>query len=405
MNEEIEKLLSAMTNIEARLGQLSTVEETAKVKAELAELSKKQLGLAEEIRRLKQQQPGGSDNVSAPLTLGARVVADAGFLEFAAGKGKGFSVTLADPSPVGTGSTVDSKVYPDQRVQGIIGIGTAPLTFEDTIHHSPTSNKAIVYSREKKYVNNAAEVVNGVDSVPQSEIEFDTQTANVKDIGNCFIVTKDLMEDSQALADYINFRVQYGVKQRVESQLLNGDGTNANLSGLLVTGNYTPHGFDPDTNPEITNQVDLIGFAALAVKSVGLTPNVTIMNPVDYFKLRCLKDSNGRYLFSDPMAPSNRPIWDTYVVESSAMPKGKFLTLDTNMACMIYDRKETVVEFGYEDGNNFRKGLVTIKADRRLAFAIERPSGIVGGDLTVTKPKAEGGESDKGTQGGQGGAG
>ena len=74
MNEEIEKLLSAMTNIEARLGQLSTVEETAKVKAELAELSKKQLGLAEEIRRLKQQQPGGSDNVSAPLTLGARVV-------------------------------------------------------------------------------------------------------------------------------------------------------------------------------------------------------------------------------------------------------------------------------------------------------------------------------------------
>ncbi|HCO53321.1 MAG TPA: hypothetical protein DIT20_09140, partial [Sutterellaceae bacterium] len=118
MNEEIEKLLSAMTNIEARLGQLSTVEETAKVKAELSELSKKQLGLAEEIRRLKQQQPGGSDNVSAPLTLGARVVADAGFLEFAAGKGKGFSVTLADPSPVGTGSTVDSKVYPDQRVQG-----------------------------------------------------------------------------------------------------------------------------------------------------------------------------------------------------------------------------------------------------------------------------------------------
>ena len=105
------------------------------------------------------------------------------------------------------------------------------------------------------------------------------------------------------------------------------------------------------------------------------------------------------------MAPSNRPIWDTYVVESSAMPKGKFLTLDTNMACMIYDRKETDVEFGYEDGNNFRKGLVTIKADRRLAFAIERPSGIVGVDLTVTKSKAEGGESDKGTQGGQGGAG
>ena len=357
MNEEIEKLLSAMTNIEDRLGQLSTTEETEKVKAELAELGKKQLGLAEEIRRLKQQQPGGSDSVKAPLTLGARVVADAGYLEFAAGKGKGFSVTLTDPNPVGTGSTVDSKVYPDQRIQGIIGIGAAPLTLEDTIHHTPTSSKAIVYSREKKYVNNAAEVINGVDLIPQSE----------------------------ALADYINFRVQYGVKQRVESQLLNGDGTNANLSGLLMTGNYTPHGFDPAANPEITNQVDLIGFAALAVKSVGLTPNVTIMNPVDYFKLRCLKDSNGRYLFSDPMGPSNRPVWDTYVVESSAMPKGKFLTLDTNMACMIYDRKETVVEFGYEDGNNFRKGLVTIKADRRLAFAIERPSGIVGGDLVLTK--------------------
>lgn len=399
MNEEIEKLLTAMTSIEARLAQLSTAEETEKVKSELSELSKKQLGLAEEIRRLKQQQPGGSDAVSAPVTLGARVVADSCYLEFAAGKGKGFSITLADPDPVGTGSTVDSKVYPDQRIQGIIGIGSAPLTLEDTIHHSPTSNIAIVYSREKKYVNNAAEVINGVDLVPQSEIEFDTQTANVKDVGNCFIVTKNLIEDSQALADYINFRVQYGVKQRVENQLLNGDGADANLSGLLATGNYTPHGFDPDANPEITNLVDLIGFAALAVKSVGLTPNVTIMNPVDYFKLRCLKDSTGRYLFSDPMAPSNRPIWDTYVVESSAMPKGKFLTMDTNMACMIYDRKETIVEFGYEDGNNFRKGLVTIKADRRLAFAIERPSGIVGGDLTIAKTTGETGGSGQTGQG------
>ena len=33
MNEEIEKLLSDMTNIVARLGQVSSVEVTAKVKA------------------------------------------------------------------------------------------------------------------------------------------------------------------------------------------------------------------------------------------------------------------------------------------------------------------------------------------------------------------------------------
>lgn len=385
MDKEIEKLLAAMSNIEGRLSKLSSIEETEKVQKEVSELGKKQLALSEEIRRLKQQQPGGTDSIIAPLTLGAKIVADAGYLAFASGKGKGFSITLADPAPVGTGNTVEPKVYPDQRVQGIIGIGEAPLTLEDTIHHSITTSKAIVYSREKKYVNNAAEVINGVDLVPQSEIEFDSQTANVKDIGNCFIVTKDLIEDASALADYINFRVQYGVKQRVETQLLNGDGTNANLSGLLQSGNYTPHGFDPAKNPEVTNLVDLIGYAALAIKAVGLTPNVTILNPVDYFKLRCLKDSTGRYLFSDPLAMAKRPIWDTYVVECSAMPQGKFLTLDTNMACMIYDRKETVVEFGYEDGMNFRKGLVTIKADRRLAFAIERPSGIVGGELSLTK--------------------
>jgi hypothetical protein len=53
-----------------------------------------------------------------------------------------------------------------------------------------------------------------------------------------------------------------------------------------------------------------------------------------------------------------------------------------NMAATKYDREGVIVELSDSDGDNFQKMLVTVRAVRRLALAVERPASIRGGDLT-----------------------
>jgi HK97 family phage major capsid protein len=53
-----------------------------------------------------------------------------------------------------------------------------------------------------------------------------------------------------------------------------------------------------------------------------------------------------------------------------------------SQALTKYDREGVVVEMSDSDGDNFTKNLITIRAERRLALANERPAMIRAGDLT-----------------------
>jgi hypothetical protein len=49
---------------------------------------------------------------------------------------------------------------------------------------------------------------------------------------------------------------------------------------------------------------------------------------------------------------------------------------------MLYNREGVVVEMSDSDGDNFQKNLITLRAERRLALATEKPAAVRGGDLT-----------------------
>jgi len=49
---------------------------------------------------------------------------------------------------------------------------------------------------------------------------------------------------------------------------------------------------------------------------------------------------------------------------------------------MIHNREGVVVEMSDSDGDNFQKNLITLRAERRLALATEKPAAVRGGDLT-----------------------
>lgn len=280
--------------------------------------------------------------------------------------------------------TSDTTVAPDRK-PGVVGGAFRQFRLEDVLNASPTSSNAIEYTRENVFTNAAAETTEG-NALPESSITFALDNVPVQAVGHFIKISRQLAADNAALAAYINTRMRYGVDLRVEGQLYAGNGTAPNLSGLSKSGNYTAHGYSAAALTALglspTNRFDLIGKVLGDCWAADYPANAILLNPADWWTMRLTKDSQGRYLLGDPGMDAPAQLFGVPVVQCNAVTADTFQVGAYNMAATKYDREGVIVELSDSDGDNFQKMLVTLRAVRRLALAIERPASIRGGDLT-----------------------
>lgn len=379
--DPMEKLIEQAENIEKKLGELADQraedeKQTADLADQIKELAAEQLKLGKKMLELQQNSQTVAAGKEVPLTFGAQFVQSSGYADLIAGKVT--KATLAAASPVVTPA---GSVPADYR--GIKAEPELPNAVKDAFPGVPTSSNSISYLKESAFTNSAAETAEGGDK-PESKMEFTEADAPVRTIAHFIRVTKQLAEDAPALAAYINHRMMYGLNRRIEKQLIVGDGTGQNLSGIFTTGNYTVHGFTEDNMPADSNVLDLIRRCGATMRKVGYTPSVVFLNPMDFDTIRGMKDKNGNYLMGSPLQAGTdiRP-WGLRVVESPEVTEGKFMVADPIMGATIYERSAPVIEMFEQDANNVTKNLYTIRCETRMAFAVESANCFVGGDLAI----------------------
>ena len=279
--------------------------------------------------------------------------------------------SLTTDAPGSVGALVDSDRSPAPVMQP-----ERRMTIRALLSPGTTNSNSIDYEREVGFVNNAAPVAEGA-TKPQSEIQFEDVTANVRTIAHWFRASVQILADAPALQSMIDRRARYGLNLAEEAQLLNGDGTGQNLEGLVTAA--TP--YSAPSGLTAAQQIDTARFAILQAVLAEYMPNGHIFNPIDWAVIETLKDGDGHYLIGNPQSSIGPRLWNLPVVTTQAMPEDKFLTGAFDMAAQIFDRQDATVELSTEDGDNFTKNKVTIRAEERLALAIYRPESLIYGDF------------------------
>ncbi len=250
------------------------------------------------------------------------------------------------------------------------------LALLDLITWMPVTSDLVPNLRESAYDIMADEVAEGL-AKPESNLTFGVENITISVIAHWIKITKQLLDDMPVLASYIEGRLAYGVRLKLEAKVINGN--TSSFSGLMKVGNSLVA--VPDALA-----IDTINTAKYQVWGSGLMPEAVVLNPVDWGKIEREKTDDGHYLFGTPGAVVQPVIWGLPVVLSSAMPLGKFWLGNLTIGVSGYVRNEVMVEASTEDGDNFTKNLVTIRAEMRAGFGVAIPDAMVTGDLVAVAP-------------------
>lgn len=279
-------------------------------------------------------------------------------------------------------ATTSTGLTSIEKLGGVVTLGVRPLMVKDLIAPGATNNTTIRYIQEQTFTNAATTVAEGA-TKPAASFSLQEIDAPVKKIAAYTKVTDELFADYLAVASYINMRLPYMVERTVEDQLLNGDGTGTNLTGILSTAGIQTQAKAADTAPDaLYKAITKVRWGNLAgTAQGGFEPDAYVMHPTDWEGLRLLKDAANQYLAGGPFTGAYgngqmvqfEMIWGKPVVITPAIAQGTALLGAFRLASQYFQRQGLTIESTNTDQDDFIKNLTTIRAEERLALAVYRP--------------------------------
>jgi HK97 family phage major capsid protein len=254
------------------------------------------------------------------------------------------------------------------------------LFIRDLVSVQQTTLSGIPYVRELNTVANAttASTVKETFEKPDAEVEFTPDFAPVQVIATTIPITTQILEDAATLVGYINGRLIYMLKYREEDEILRGNGVTPDLKGIL---SYS------DVQTVTTNLDDPIRAIADAIAKIELVDGYAdgvAMNPADYWSMVTNRATSSGVL--DVGAFSSAPtqyVWGLPVVRTNSMNSLQFVVGNFQMGATLFDRSQAGVRVFEQHADFAKKNMVLLRAEERVALAVNRPDFFVKGTLSA----------------------
>lgn len=256
----------------------------------------------------------------------------------------------------------------DLRSGRVVEQAVRPIQIIDLIPMGSTNQSAVVYMEETTFTNNAAET-SEAGSYGESALALSEKSSNVRKIAAFLPVTDEQLEDVDQVRSYINRRLRFMLRQRLDNQIVNGNGSAPNLTGILNVSGLQSQAKGTDPVP------DAIHKAITKVRVTGRAmPNAIIMHPNDWQGIRLTRTSDGVYIWGSPSEAGDARIWGLPVVLSDAISEGTALVGDYANFIELSERRGIEVSVSDSHSDYFIKGKQAIRADMRAALPIYRPA-------------------------------
>lgn len=243
-----------------------------------------------------------------------------------------------------------------------------PIQLADLLPTRTVTQDAIKYMEETTFTNNAAEVAEA-NTYGEAALALTERTQVVEKVGVWLPITDEQLEDVEGLQGYLDNRLPFMLRQRIDSQLLNGTGTTPALQGVLNKSGIQTQAKGGDTTP------DAIYKAMTKIRVTGRAiPGAVVIHPNDWQQIRLLTTVDGVYLWGSPSESGPERIWGQAVVQADSITEGTAVVGDwTNFSELAYKRGLDI-QVTNAHADFFVNGKQAMRADVRLVVVWTRPA-------------------------------
>jgi HK97 family phage major capsid protein len=237
----------------------------------------------------------------------------------------------------------------------------------------PTSLDNIRYMEETTFTQGAAETAESTattasDLIPEAALALTERSNPVEWIPVFLPVTMQQMEDVEGIEAYVESRLMYDIRNRLDLQVLVGNGTTPNLKGTEnVTGIQT-QALGADSIP------DAIYKAMTKIRDDGFAePSVVFIRAAKWQNVRLLKTADGLYIWGHPSQAGPENIWGVPVVQSNAVTSTKAIVGDYATYSTFWTKRGITIAVSDSHAHYFTRGMLAVRADMRGAMVHYRP--------------------------------
>lgn len=390
MNENENLVAEAVKNI-AEVGEM--VKSNAETMKDITETVNGLKNDNESIRRelmALQQSNSTVETKSEPMDAGTQFVKSADYHEFLkrAKKDKNasyrFDIKAAAPETTQASNSYSRTAF---ALPGHLGLVTDPrqaLNIADLfgrIQIASNSYEFIRYAYKTTGTATGPAPVAEGSAKPESNYGGTIHTGTIKTMATWTKLTEQMIADDSNIVNFINDDMPYQLAKVIEYQILRGDGSSGNFSGLNQSGNY----HDYITGITFANDdtvIDLVLRVKSAMEAAGVTNVMLLLNPSDWCKVLTAKNVNKDYLIPGIVDVPSKTIWGVPVVTNPFVEAGKFYLGNFAEAGKIVEREDLSIEMDREQ-DDFTKNLMTLRVERRLDFAVMQPKAVCYGDFAI----------------------
>jgi HK97 family phage major capsid protein len=215
------------------------------------------------------------------------VEGDASFKRLAENRGAG-TAQIELPSAMFKTLLALTDMYPNAQTTAFRPMAVETRTVRDLFAEGNTTSNVIQYWEETSLVNNAAAVAEG-GTKPESALDFTLRSNIVEKIATWLPVTREMLSDVPQIRSLIENRLRYMVAMEVDDQLINGNGTTPNISGILDRS-----GVQTTAAASAAAAIDAIMTAITLIRVNALAePDGIIMHPNDFSAIATLRTADG----------------------------------------------------------------------------------------------------------------
>ena len=268
-----------------------------------------------------------------------------------------------------------------------------PMTIWDLFNHETTDKDSVTWFVEGALDGDAGMTA---ENAAFSQLHVNDPvavTAPLKKVTALWKQTDEILSDAPRFVSHVNARAGYRLDCVVEDQLLAGNGSGANLTGLAnVTGIGT-------ASADAFNMAFIESLLDERTKIRKATPNFNVdtllLADEDYDALMKLRNDADQYVLGGPTGfvygqgvSIGKNLWNTItMVPTPALTSGTAILGAFKAGATVYEHVTgRRFDVGY-DGEDFSHGRVSFRAYQRLCLAVEYPAAFtkytVGGGLSA----------------------